>query len=148
ALERVAVGEHILLGGDNMDLALAYRLAAQLEAEGRRLDAAARVALTHAARGAQERLLAHLDEAEAPVVLPGRGARLIGGSLRTSLTRAVLDEVLLEGFLPRVEASARPASRARAGLVSLGLPYAQDAAITRHLAVFLSRHAEAVGHEG
>jgi molecular chaperone DnaK (HSP70) len=147
-LERVAVGEHILLGGDNMDLALAYHLKGQLEAEGRALDAMQMAALTHAARGAKERLLTHPDEAEAPVVIPGRGSKLIGGTLRASLLRDDLTRLLLEGFFPVVDADARPVARPRAGLTQLGLPYAQDAAITRHLAAFLGRQSGATGEEG
>ncbi len=145
ALERIAVGEHILLGGDNMDLALAYHLKGQLERDGRTLDAMQMLALTHAARVAKERLLTHTEEAEAPVVIPGRGSKLVGGTLRATLAREDLATVLLDGFFPVVDAAARPATRARAGLTQLGLPYAQDAGITRHLAAFLGKQAGALG---
>jgi molecular chaperone DnaK (HSP70) len=144
-LERIAVGEHILLGGDNMDLALAYFLKGELEKKGQALDAAQLAALTQAARGAKERLLTHTEEASAPVVIPGRGSKLVGGSIRAELTRADIERVLLDGFFPIVAADARPIARARAGLTQLGLPYAQDAAITRHLAAFLARHRDALG---
>ncbi len=144
-LERVAVGEHILLGGDNMDLALAHGLRGLLEAEGHSLDPAQLATLTQAARNAKERLLSHGDESSAPIVLPGRGSRLVGGTLRTELSRDALTRILLEGFFPSVAASARPLTRARAALTQLGLPYAHDAAITRHLAAFLSRQAAALG---
>jgi len=144
-LERIAVGEHILLGGDNMDLALAYFLKGKLEAEGRTVDNAQLSVLTQVARGAKERLLNNPDEAHAPVVLPGRGSKLVGGALKTQLERADLERVLLDGFFPIVDASARPAARARGALTQLGLPYAQDAAITRHLAAFLGRQAGALG---
>ena len=147
-LERVAVGEHILLGGDNMDLALAYFLKGELEKNGQALDAAQLAALTQAARGAKERLLTHPDEAAAPVVIPGRGSKLVGGSIRAELTRADIERVLLDGFFPIVSADARPVARPRAGLTQLGLPYAQDAAITRHLAAFLARHESALGEGG
>jgi hypothetical protein len=145
ALERLAVGEPILLGGDNMDLALASHLKGVLEGQGHSLDPVQLATLTQAARAAKERLLTHLDEASAPVVLPGRGSKLIGGSLKTELRRDDLTRLLLEGFFPEVEASARPQSRARGALTQLGLPYAQDAAITRHLAAFLARQAGALG---
>ncbi|MET0389331.1 MAG: Hsp70 family protein, partial [Polyangiales bacterium] len=144
-LERIAVGEHILLGGDNMDLALAYFLKGKLEAAGQALDAAQLSALTQVARGAKERLLNHLDEASAPVVLPGRGSKLVGGTIKTQLDRADLEQVLLDGFFPTVEADARPTTRARGALTQVGLPYAQDPAITRHMAAFLGRQAGALG---
>jgi molecular chaperone DnaK (HSP70) len=146
ALERVAVGEHILLGGDNMDLALAYVLRTQLEAAGTMLDQGQLSTLIQAARAAKEQLFTSPDELSAPVVIPGRGSRLVGGSLRTELTREVLEAVLVDGFFPRVESSARPVVRQRAALTQLGLPYAQDAGITRHLAAFLGRQAGATGH--
>ncbi|MCB9522189.1 MAG: Hsp70 family protein [Myxococcales bacterium] len=138
-LERVAVGEHILLGGDNIDLALAYTVKARLEADGHTLDDWQMRALTHGCRVAKEQLLSDLDKPEWPLVVPGRGSRLIGGTLRTALQRAELDGVMMAGFLPVVAADARPAKRARMGLQTLGLPYATDAAITRHLAAFLGR---------
>jgi molecular chaperone DnaK (HSP70) len=144
-LERIAVGEHILLGGDNMDLALAYFLKAKLESAGSALDNAQLSALIQVARGAKERLLTHPDEASAPVVLPGRGSKLVGAAMRTDLERADVERLLLEGFFPVVDASARPAARARGALTQIGLPYAQDAAVTRHLAAFLARQAGATG---
>jgi molecular chaperone DnaK (HSP70) len=143
-LERIAVGDHILLGGDNMDLALGFFLKRELEAQGHALDANQLVTLTQAARVAKERLLTFPDEPSAPVVLPGRGSKLVGGSLSTELKRIDLESLLLEGFFPVVDSSARPAIRARGALTQLGLPYAQDAAITRHLAAFLTRQAGAV----
>jgi molecular chaperone DnaK (HSP70) len=145
-LERIAVGEHILLGGDNMDLALAFFLKGELEANGQKLDNAQLATLTQAARAAKERLLNLLDEQAAPVVLPGRGSKLVGGALKTELERRDLESVLLDGFFPIVDASARPASRPRGALTQLGLPYAQDPAITRHLAAFLGRQAGALGN--
>jgi molecular chaperone DnaK (HSP70) len=147
-LERIAVGEHILLGGDNMDLALAFFLKGKLEEGGRALDTAQLSALTQASRIAKERLLNHPEEAAAPVVLPGKGSKLVGGALKTELSRADLESVLLEGFFPIVDASARPTVRARGALTQIGLPYAQDAAITRHMAAFLGRQAGAIGKNG
>jgi hypothetical protein len=143
ALRRLAVGEHILLGGDNMDLALAYQVKAKLEAAGKALEAWQVQALTHACRDAKEALLAATAPETLPIVAPGRGGKLIGGALRTELTRAEVAATLVDGFFPVVPAAARPATPARAGLHVLGLPYAQDAAITRHLAAFLARHAGA-----
>ena len=140
---RVAVGDHILLGGDNMDLALAYGVVRKLAEQGTRLDAWQTRALAHACRGAKEKLLAEPEVDAVALVVPSRGAKLIGGSVRTELTRGELDAVLLDGFFPQVSVSEHPQVRARAALTQLGLPYAQDAAITRHLAAFLTRQREA-----
>ena len=140
---RVAVGEHILLGGDNMDLALAHLVARKLAANGTQLDAWQMRALTYGCRSAKESLLADSGMDSAPIVGPSRGSKLIGGSIRTELTRAEVSTFILDGFFPQVEASSRPAVRTRAGLTQLGLPYAQDAAITRHLAAFLGRQVGA-----
>lgn len=142
-LERVAVGDHILLGGDNMDLALAYSIRQRLKTEGKDLDAWQTNALIHASRAAKEQLFASPEQGEAAVVIPGRGSKLLGGAIRASLPRAELEKILVDGFFPKVEAGARPAQRARAALTTLGLPYATDAAITRHLAAFLGRQGAA-----
>jgi hypothetical protein len=144
ALHRVAVGQHILLGGDNMDLTLAHVVARKLADAGTTLDAWQLRALTHACRGAKESLLGGSDAAAQPIVVPSRGSKLIGGAIRTELTRDEVTSVILEGFFPAVEAGARPTARVRAGLTQLGLPYAQDAAVTRHLAAFLGRQQGAV----
>ncbi|MBB3016713.1 Hsp70 family protein [Cupriavidus alkaliphilus] len=143
-LHRIAVGDHILLGGDNMDLALAHVVARKLAAQGTQADPWQLRALTYACRAAKETLLTDPATDSVPLVVPSRGARLIGGSIRTELTRAELTQTILEGFFPQVDAAARPVTRARAGLTQLGLPYAQDAAITRHLAAFLGRQAGAL----
>jgi len=140
---RVAVGDHILLGGDNMDLALAHFVARKLASNGTQLDAWQMRSLTYGCRSAKEHLLADPNATNWPIVVPSRGSKLIGGSIRTELTREEVTSFITDGFFPRVEASARPAVRARAGLTQLGLPYAQDAAITRHLAAFLARQAGA-----
>ncbi|QBE65153.1 Hsp70 family protein [Pseudoduganella lutea] len=136
---RVAVGDHILLGGDNMDLALAHLVARKLAANGTQLDPWQLRALTYGCRAAKENLLADASAQTWPIVVPSRGSKLIGGSIRTELTRDEVTAFITDGFFPKVEAAARPAVRTRAGLTQLGLPYAQDAAITRHLAAFLGR---------
>ncbi|WP_233872316.1 Hsp70 family protein [Paraburkholderia adhaesiva] len=143
-LHRVAVGEHILLGGDNMDLALAHVVARKLAAQGTQADPWQLRALTYACRAAKETLLSDPAADAVPLVVPSRGSKLIGGSIRTELTRAELTQTILEGFFPQVDAAARPVSRARAGLTQLGLPYAQDAGITRHLAAFLGKQVGAL----
>ncbi len=142
-LVRVAVGDHILLGGDNMDLALAHAVRAKLAGQGTQLDPWQLQGLTHGCRHAKEVLLSDASVESVPVVVPSRGSKLIGGTLRTELTRDEVGRTLMEGFFPVVEAAARPASRARAALTKLGLPYAQDAAMTRHLAAFLGRQVDA-----
>ena len=142
-LVRVAVGEHILLGGDNMDLALAHVVARKLEAQGKEIDRWQMTALTHAARGAKEKLLGDAKLESAPIALAARGSKLLGGGLRTELTREEVTQTLVEGFFPKVIANARPTVRARGGLTQLGLPYAQDPAVTKHLAAFLGRQAGA-----
>jgi hypothetical protein len=143
ALERVAVGDHTLLGGDNMDLALARLLQQRLEADGKRLDTAQLVALWHQCRLAKEALLTDPAARERPVTLLGRGSRLIGGTITTPLTVDDVNQVLLEGFFPTVRSDEMPARQRRVGLQELGLPYAADAAVTRHLARFLARQAAA-----
>ncbi|HVW24790.1 MAG TPA: Hsp70 family protein [Polyangiaceae bacterium] len=142
-LRRVAVGDHILLGGDNMDLALAHVAKARLESEGHELDAWQLHALMHASRAAKERLLSS-DAESVPVVVPSRGSQLLGGSLRTVLERAEVERTIVDGFFPEVAVSDEPARRARTALTQMGLPYAADPAITRHLAAFLRRQAGAV----
>ena len=142
-LHRVAVGDHILLGGDNMDLMLAHVVARKLAAEGKQLDPWQMRALTHACRSAKESLLGDAMLEVQPIVVPSRGAKLIGGSVRTELTQSEVRSSLLEGFFPEVDAAARPVNRARGGLTQIGLPYAQDAGVTRHLAALLGRQAGA-----
>jgi molecular chaperone DnaK (HSP70) len=140
-LSRLAVGEHILLGGDNMDLALAYAVAATLPQGMEGLDAGQRVALGHACRTAKETLFTDLKKTAAPVAVLGRGSKVIGGSIKTELTRELLKKVLLDGFLPACAPTDQPAKGRRVGLTEIGLPYAADPAITRHLARFLGQQA-------
>lgn len=142
-LNRVAVGDHILLGGDNMDLALAHVVRTKLAAEDKTLDLWQLQALTHGCRAAKETLLADPEVAAVPVIVPSRGSKLIGGTLRTELTQSEVTQTLVEGFFPQVDADARPVARARTALTKLGLPYAQDAGVTRHLAAFLGRQVGA-----
>ncbi len=144
-LTRVAIGDHILLGGDNMDLALAYTVKVKVETEDKPLQPWQFQALTHSCRDAKEKLLNNLTMDVAPIVIANRGSSLIGGTLRTELTRDEVNNVLVEGFLPIVAANARPVIRARTGLRTSGLPYAQDAGITRHLAAFLAKQQRATG---
>jgi hypothetical protein len=141
ALERVAIGDHILLGGDNMDLALARLMQQRLQGEGHRIDTWQLQALWHQCRLAKETLFANADQDMHPITVLGKGSRLIGGTIRGELRRDDLNRVLVDGFFPSVAAGEMPVRRAAAGLQELGLPYAADPAVTRHLARFLSRQA-------
>jgi hypothetical protein len=141
ALSRLAVGEHILLGGDNMDLALAYAVANTLPQGMDGLDAGQRVALGYACRTAKETLFSDQKKNAAPVTVLGRGSKVIGGSIKTELTRELLKKVLVEGFLPPCAPDDQPLRGRRVGLTEIGLPYAADPAITRHLARFLGQQA-------
>jgi hypothetical protein len=140
-LQRVAVGDHILLGGDNMDLALARLLQQRLEAGGHRIDTWQLHALWHQARTAKERLFGNPDLRGHDVVIRGRGTKLVGGTIKTTLRREDLDAVLVDGFFPAVPRDASPARQRRVGIQELGLAYAADAAVTRHLARFLNQPA-------
>jgi molecular chaperone DnaK (HSP70) len=145
-LVRVAVGDHILLGGDNMDLALAHLLRHKLEAEDRMPDREQQASLVHACRAAKERLLSDPTLDEAPIAIPGRGSMLLGATLRTRLTRDEVSRTILDGFFPFVAVDARPVARPRGALTRLGLPYATDPAVTRHLSAFLERQSGALAH--
>jgi Ethanolamine utilization protein EutJ (predicted chaperonin) len=141
ALTRLAVGDHILLGGDNMDLALAHKAASDFAARNVKLDAGQMQALWHACRAAKERLFADSDLPSAPVTVLGRGSKVIGGTLKGELARADVEQVLLEGFFPECPHDAEPKRQRAVGLQELGLPYASDPAITKHLAHFVQRNA-------
>ena len=137
-LKRVAVGDHILLGGDNMDLALARLLQQRLEASGYRIDTWQLHGLWHQCRFAKEQLFESPKTKSRPITLLGKGTKLVGGTIKTELAREDLDQVLIEGFFPKVASNELPARQRRVGFQELGLPYAADPAVTRHLARFLS----------
>lgn len=137
---RVAVGEHLILGGDNLDLALAYHLEPRL-ASGGRLEPRAWSVLVRTCQRVKESLLGEGAPERLTVTLPGTGSRLIGGGLHTEVTRDEAHQVLVDGFFPRVPLAARPTQR-QSGFQEFGLPYAPDAGITRYLAAFLSAHRD------
>lgn len=143
SVERVAVGSHLLLGGDNMDLALAHELEPALAGPGQKLDALQWNALVLACQKAKERLLSDDPPEELPITLLGRGSQLLGSVKRARLTREEVERVVLSGFFPEV-ARGETHKRARTGLVAMGLPYERDVAITRHVAAFLDRHLPSV----
>ncbi len=144
ALARVAVGDHILLGGDNMDLALAHAMAQSFASRNIKLDAGQMLMLWHSCRAAKERLFSDPSLASAPVTVLGRGSKVIAGTLKGDLTREQVERVLIDGFFPEVAVTDEPKRQRGVGLQELGLPYASDPAVTKHLAAFLHRQAEAL----
>ncbi|MBJ7310772.1 Hsp70 family protein [Rugamonas sp. CCM 8940] len=144
-ISRIGVGNHLILGGDNMDLALAHLVEARLadgDAGGARLSASRLSQLTERCRAAKEQLLAADAPEQVNVTLLGAGARLIGASRSAELRRDEVEHLVVDGFFPQVDVLEQP-KRGRGGIVEFGLPYAADAAITRHLAAFLQQHAAA-----
>lgn len=137
-LHRIAVGDHLILGGDNFDLTLAKSLEETL-ASGRSLDSRQWDMLLRASRSAKEELLSENSPVERTISIASGGSKLIGGSLQTTITRDEAATLLVEGFFPQVALDDRPQQR-RSGFQEFGLPYAPDAAITRYLAQFLTRH--------
>jgi molecular chaperone DnaK (HSP70) len=144
ALTRVAVGDHILLGGDNMDLALAQASAQDFAKQGIKLDSGQTLALWHSCRVAKEKLFAEPKLARVPVTVLGRGSKVIGGVLKRELTRSEVESILVEGFFPDCPPDSQPRPQRTTGLQELGLPYAADPAISKHLAAFLTRNAELI----
>jgi molecular chaperone DnaK (HSP70) len=140
---RVAVGPHLLLGGDNMDLAIAHACESRLEV-AHRLDPPRFAQLVVACRRAKETLLGASAPDAVPVTILGAGASLVGSARTTTLARDDVERLVLDGFLPVVGADARP-DRMRSGLVAFGLPYERDVAITRHIAAFVGRHVGSSG---
>jgi molecular chaperone DnaK (HSP70) len=138
-LERISVGEHILLGGDNMDLALAYTLQAQLESAGKSLDAWQFLALTHAVSRAKVDLFNDESVAQAPISVPSRGSSLFAKTVSATLDRQTLEQVVLDGFFPITKVTDLPTEQRSSGLQEFGLPYASDPIVSKHLARFLTR---------
>jgi molecular chaperone DnaK (HSP70) len=142
ALRRIAVGDHILLGGDNIDAALAHHVAESLP----KLDATQYHALFQHCRIAKERLLAEDNQdSQLPITILGRGSSVVGKSMKAQLGRADIVRILNEGFLPTVSIDEEPEEESGT-LTEFGLPYASDPAITRHLANFLRRQSAAPTH--
>jgi len=143
---RIGVGDHLMLGGDNMDLGLARLVEGALASPGGAPLSGARLSqLIQQCRQAKERLLAADAPDKVSVTLLGGGSRLVGGARTTELDRSTLDELVVDGFFPFASVDEQP-RRVRGGIVEFGLPYAADPAITRHLAKFLAFHAEASGN--
>lgn len=139
-LQRIAVGEHLLVGGDNMDLALAHHAAERFAAKGISLNPWQSVSLWHACRQAKESMLAEGGAAAHTVSVLGRGSKLIGGTVSLEIDRQQVVELLRDGFFPRCGLADRPARRRGSGFQEVGLPYAADVGITRHVAAFVQSH--------
>lgn len=140
ALQRIAVGTHTLVGGDNMDVALAHCASTAFADKGLQLDAWQSVSLWHACRAAKEALLAVAGPTTHPVTVLGRSRRLVGGTVSIDLQREAVQTLLLDGFFPVCTVADHPERRRASGFRELGLPYESDVAVTRHLAHFLSLH--------
>lgn len=142
--ERLAVGDHLLLGGDNMDIALARHVEQQLS-PNRRFDSTQWGNLVLASRRVKERMLAAQAPERETVTVIGRGSKVIGSSLTCELDRETVRRICLDGFFPTVGFGEEPYAASRSGLTEFGLPFVADPAITRHLAHFLRRHSDAIG---
>lgn len=138
---RVAVGEHLILGGDNLDLALAHHLERKLMGNGK-LEPRQWGSLVRMCRHAKETLLSGHAPETYSIALPGTGSKLIGGGLHVEITRDEARDLLLNGFFPQIELQDHPRKKS-SGFQEFGLPYAADPAITRHLARFLQTHCRA-----
>ena len=143
ALQRLAVGDHLLLGGDNMDAALARQAEVKALGADRRFTATQWTQAVQAARAAKEALLGQAAPAKQALTIAAGGSKLLGGTVSTELTREEVEATVVDGFFPAIGAADAPRSSARAAIVELGLPFAHDPAITRHLVGFLQAHAAA-----
>lgn len=141
-LTRIGVGDHLMLGGDNIDLALAHLAESRLALGEKRLSAADLSQLLEQCRLAKERLLADDAPEQCTVTLLGGGAKLIGSSRSVSFTRAEVSALALDGFFPLSGLDELP-ERRRSGVVEFGLPYAAEPAVSKHIAAFLKHHAAA-----
>ena len=147
-LQRIAVGNHLLVGGDNMDLALAHHVAGRFAEQGVKLDPWQSVALWHSCRNAKEALLAPDGPETHPIAVLGRGSKLIGSTVSIDVERSVVRDLLIDGFFPRCDVAERPTRRRGSGFQEIGLPFESDTAVTRHLADFLGRHGSSDSDSG
>ncbi len=144
SLQRMAVGNHLLVGGDNMDLALAFHVAELFQAKGVQLDPWQSISLWHTCRQAKEVLLAPDGPKTHTISIKGRGSKLIGGAVSVEVDRAAVAQLLTDGFFPECSLDSLPQKRRQSGFQELGLPYETDTGITRHVAAFLATHAAGV----
>ncbi|KQR73622.1 molecular chaperone DnaK [Burkholderia sp. Leaf177] len=139
ALTRIGVGNHLMLGGDNMDLALAHLVEARMATSAAKLSAGSLSQLVERCRAAKEQLLGTNAPEAMSITLLGAGSRMIGGARSVEVTRREVEQIIVDGFFPTVASDERP-RRSRSAIVEFGLPYANDAGITRHIAAFLNQH--------
>jgi|694.fasta_scaffold17602_7 molecular chaperone DnaK (HSP70) len=139
AFSRKAIGDHLLLGGDNMDIALARVVEGKISPGGK-LGTSLFQQLIHQCRLAKEQLLSENPSDYYPILLEGRGRSLVGSSISYEISREFVDQFILDGFFPFCQPGQISTVSKRQGMIQAGLPYAQEAAITKHLAAFLSQH--------
>lgn len=144
-LERVAVGDHLLVGGDNIDFALSYFLAAKLREKKKKLDAWQMRGLVHSCRKAKETLFGNENTKEYQITILGRGSGLIKGTIKENLAIGDVEKIVLDGFFPVCDLNEEPISSNVSGMKEFGLSYEADPAITRHLAKFISAHKDEAG---
>ncbi|MFK7819703.1 MAG: Hsp70 family protein, partial [Planctomycetaceae bacterium] len=141
-LQRRAVGDHLLVGGDNMDLAVAHYVAGLFAEKGVKLDAWQSVSLWHSCRRAKEALLAEDGPESHSVSVLGRGRKLIGGTVSVDVPRQAVIDLLVDGFFANCELADKPQRHRASGFQEIGLPYEADTAVTRHVAAFLNRESD------
>ncbi len=159
--DRLAVGDHLLLGGDNMDLALARHIETKLLGKPGQLDSRRWHQLWHQCRQAKEKLFHSVNHSPSSssgpssanppsavdITIVGSGSKLISGTLKTSLEKTLVEEIILEGFFPLVSLDASPVAQRRRGISEWGLPFVQDPSVTRHLAAFWNQHRTLMSRE-
>ena len=139
-LERVAVGDHLLVGGDNMDLALAHHVAGLFQEKKVKLNPWQSVALWHSCRNAKELLLSEGGAAKQSISVLGRGSKVIGGTLSVEIDSDKTEQLLVDGFFPTCKLTDEPSRMRASGFQQIGLRFESDTAITKHLAAFLNSH--------
>jgi hypothetical protein len=144
-LRRAAVGDHLLVGGDNMDLAAAHVVAAKFAEKGTNLDPWQSVSLWHSCRDAKEKLLSDAGPDTHTISILGRGSKLIGGTVSVEVDKQEIADLLKDGFFPKCSLSDLPQRQPQSGFQEIGLPYESDPGITRHIAAFLSKHCAGDG---
>jgi len=139
-LKREAVGDHLLVGGDNMDLTLAHHVAGLFAKKGVTMDPWQSVSLWHSSRRAKESLMSVDGPKKHPISVLGRSSKLIGGTVTVDVPKDSTLDLLLEGFFPRCQLRDQPVRQRTGGFQEIGLQYESDTAISRHLAAFLQSH--------
>ncbi|HHX8718123.1 Hsp70 family protein [Vibrio alginolyticus] len=140
ALDRIGVGEHLMLGGDNLDLALAH-LAESRFNQSKKLTAASLTKLIQQTRKAKENLLSSSAPEEVKITMLGSGSKLLGGTKSIGLSKQEVHQIALDGFFPLSDFSEVPDKR-RSAVVEFGLPYVADPAVSKHVAEFLTQHQQ------